>query len=189
MRASTAVLLATGLAVGALAGCSQPPAPPAQQAAVLPPPPTPVVPSQNAPQCVRPAEKAAFDVSALRNQLVLTAITCKTEDRYNAVVNKYKPDLAGSEKILGTYFNRSYGGRGQSRQDDYNTQLISAQSQLAGKAGSLYCAIYTPMYDEVMALPSGNDLPAYAASKPIQQALVISECPPTAAPAAAKKKP
>jgi hypothetical protein len=44
------------------------------------------------------------------------------------------------------------------------------------------------MYGEVMALPSGEALPAYAASKPIQQALVISECPPQAAPAPVKKK-
>ncbi len=192
MRPSLAAVLAAGLFAG-LAGCSQPPPPPPPQAAVLPPPPTPVVPSQNAPLCVKPVEKAAFDVSALRNQLVLTAITCKAEDRYNAVVGKYKSDLAGSEKVLDGYFKRAYGGRGQSRQDDYNTQLISAQSQLAGKAGNLYCRIYTPMYDEVMALPSGEALPTYAASKPIQQALVISECPPQAVPAAkaapAVKKP
>ena len=183
MRPTYAVLLVTGLAAG-LAGCAPPPAPLAPQAAVLPPPPTPVVPSQTAPLCVKPAEKMAFDVSALRTHLVLTAITCKTEDQYNAMVAKYKPDLAGSEKILNGYFSRAYGRSGQSRQDDYNTQLISAQSQLAGKAGSLFCRIYTPMYDEVMALPSGEALPAYAASKPIQQALVISECPPQAAPAA-----
>ncbi len=187
MRPSFAVIFAAGLAAG-LAGCSQPPRAPAPLAAVLPPPPTPVAPSQNAPLCVKPVEKAAFDVSALRNQLVLTAITCKTEDQYNAVIGKYKSDLAGSEKTLDGYFKRAYGGRGQTRQDDYNTQLISAQAQLAGKAGNLYCRIYTPMYDEVMALPSGEALPNYAASKPIQQALVISECPPQTATAPVVKK-
>ena len=68
MRPSFAVIFAAGLAAG-LAGCSQPPRAPAPLAAVLPPPPTPVAPSQNAPLCVKPVEKAAFDVSALRNQL------------------------------------------------------------------------------------------------------------------------
>ena len=195
MRMSTAMILAAALAAGGLAGCSpKPPGAPPQQAAVLPPPPTPLPPTQAAPLCVKPPEKDAFDVSALRNQLVLTALTCKTEDRYNAVITKYRSDLSGSEKVLDGYFGRAYGKRGQSRQDDYNTQLISAQSLLAGRAGSLYCQIYSPMFEEVMALPSGRELPTYAAGKSIQRALAVTECPAPSASAAkaapaAKKKP
>ena len=180
-------LLAACLAAG-LFGCAKPPEP-APQEAVLPPPPAPTPPTQAAALCVKPAEKSAFDLSTLRNQLVLTAISCKINDRYNDAVTKFKPDFAGSEKILTGYFGRAYGGRAQSRQDDYNTQLISAQSQQSVRAGSLFCRLYTPMFDEVMALKSGADLPGYAAAKPLQRALAISECPAPAAAPSVKKKP
>ncbi|MCW3477330.1 hypothetical protein [Limobrevibacterium gyesilva] len=183
------VLLAMFLAVG-LVGCkdSPPPAPPV--AAFVPPKPVP--PAQNAPVCVRPPEKVAFDLSGLKSQLMVTAISCKAEDKYNAFVNRFRPDLVSGEKSLTGFFGRAYGRRAQQEHDDYITQLANAQSQLGIKSGTAFCEANLGMFDEVMALKSSAELPAFAAAKPIQQSMAVQECTnapaPAAKPAATKKK-
>jgi hypothetical protein len=180
-------ILLLGLAAG-LAGCTKPP-PPAPQASRMPPPPEALPPSETAAMCVRPAEHAAFDVSALRNFLVVAAITCKAEDRYNDVVGRFQSDLSASEKTLDTYFARAYGRRARSAEDDYNTQLISAQSQYSSRSGSLFCAQTLSLFDQVMALQSGAELAQLAVSRPIQRAMAVQDCPAAPPPAAPKTAP
>jgi hypothetical protein len=184
MRITIALPLAV-LALGAgLSGCSKPPPPPVQQAYL---PPTPEPPSLNAPVCVRPPERAAFEMSTLKSHLTVTAIQCHAEERYNAFVMKYRPDLVGGEKVLGTYFARAYGKRARTQQDDYITQLANAQSQFAVRSGSMYCPQNIGIFDEVMTVRTGADLPAFAQSHPIQQAIAVADCPPS--PPAPVRKP
>lgn len=190
MRRSAVSSIVVAIAAGGLFGCTQPP-PPAPVVVAAPVPPTPEPPTQNAPMCAKPQEKAAFDVSALKSNLMVTAVTCKSEERYNAFIQQFQPYLASNDKTLGGYFNRAYGKRGQAQQDDYITSLANAQSQFGVKHGTLFCQQNLGMFDEVMAVKSGADLPTFAAAKPIQQALAVQECPATPAPAATttKKKP
>jgi|ERR1700730_16510288 hypothetical protein len=186
MRFPVAILLAAGLI-----GCSHPaPKPPPPTVAFVPPKPVP--PSERAAMCVRPLEKAAFDVAALKSQLMVTAISCQSEDKYNAFVNRYRSGLVGDEKSLNEFFGRAYGRRAQQAHDDYITKLANAQSQLGIQNGTEFCHLNTAMLDDVMALKSPTDLPTFAASRPIQQALAVEECPATPAPtkrAAAKPAP
>ena len=163
-----------------LFGCKPPPAP--QQAAFVPPPPT--APTMSAAACVRPPEKDAFDVANLKSQLTVIAISCQQEDRYNSFVGKYRPALLNNEAALKNFFGRAYGKRAQSTQDDFITQLANAQSQQGIRSGTSFCPLFIGMFDEVMALPSPDALPTYAKSKPIQQAMGVTECgPQEAAPA------
>lgn len=185
----TVPFVALSLGAG-LFGCTKAPPPAPQAAAVIPPTPEP--PGQNAPVCVRPPEKAAFEMSTLKSHLTVTAIQCHAEERYNEFVLKYRPDLAGGEKVLSSYFARAYGRRAQSQQDDYITQLANAQSQFAVRSGTLYCPQNIGMFDQVMTVKTGAELPAFAQSKPIQQAIAVQDCataPPPAAKAAAKPAP
>jgi hypothetical protein len=175
------VLLAVVLAIG-LAGCKDKPQPAAEVAAFVPPKPS--TPTQMAPICARPPEKAAFDLSGLKSQLMVTAISCASEDKYNAFVTKFRPDLMTTEKTLTTFFSRAYGKRAQQEHDDYITQLANAQSQLGIKSGTAFCGMNLAMFNEVMALKGGSDLPTYAASKPIQQSLAVETCPDTPPPPA-----
>jgi hypothetical protein len=176
----TLPLVALSLGVG-LFGCAKAPPPAPRVAAVIPP--TPEVPAQNAPVCVRPPEKAAFEMSTLKSHLTVTAIQCHAEERYNAFVMKYRPDLVGGEKVLTSYFARAYGKRAQSQHDDYITQLANAQSQFAVRSGNLYCPQNIGLFDEVMTVKAGSELPAFAQSKPIQQAIAVQDCPSTPPPA------
>lgn len=141
--------------------------------------------------CGQNAEQAAFDVVGLKSQLMVTAITCKAEDKYNAFINRYKNDLVGQEKVLKSYFARTYGRNAQSRQDDYTTQLAQAQAQAALKRGTLFCSEYMDAFDEAMALRGGNELEPFAAGKGIVQPADYTTCStvaPTASPHATVRK-
>jgi hypothetical protein len=176
MRVPVALLLAVGLV-----GCSPPKKPAPVPVAFVPPAPVP--PTQQAPMCARPPEKVAFDVAGLKSQLMVTALSCDSQDKYNAFITRYRADLVGDEKSLNGFFARAYGRRAQQEHDDYITQLANAQSDLRIKSGTEFCHFSTPLLDEVLALQSSSDLPAFAANKPIQQSLALQECPATPAPA------
>src|SRR4051794_35800196 len=117
MRIPVAVLLAASLF-----GCAEKPKP-APVAAFVPPPPA--APTDRAPICARPAEVAAFETTKLKSQLMVAATSCHGEDKYNAFVTRYRPELVASNKTLAGYFSRSGGRRGQQQFDDFITQLAN----------------------------------------------------------------
>lgn len=144
--------------------------------------PTPAPPSQRAPICARPAEKAAIDVSALLSQLQLITLTCHTRDKYNALIPHLRPALATKEKDLSAFFKRAYGKRAQAEHDKYITELANLQSQLLLKSGDRFCSMSASMFDQLMSLSTMDELATYAQSKPIQQALAVDECPVASTP-------
>ena len=127
-------------------------------------------------QCVRPADVTALDVIGLKTNLMVTALTCNADSRYNAVVTKYRPELVNQDKALTGYFSRAHGRQARTRQDDYVTQLANSQSQAGIKQGSLFCNRNLPTFDEVMALRSGAELADYAAAKSVSQPINVSNC-------------
>lgn len=144
-----------------------------------------VPPAQAAETCVRPAEKAAFDVTALKSRLMVTALVCNSQDRYNAFVTRYRSELLRHDKALQAYFNRVFGRRGQQFRDEYTTQLANSESQNGLQQGSLFCQNNTPLFDRVMAVPE-QGLADFAAGQTIAQPIAVIPCP--AAPAPRKPK-
>ncbi len=138
-------------------------------------------------QCVRPGDLPAFDVTALKSKLMVTALTCGEQDKYNAFVNKYRPELTSQDKALTGYFDRVSARRGRQQHDDYITQLANSQEQTGMRQGSLFCRYNLGTFDEVMALRSGAELTDYAAGKSVAQPMSMAECG-TAAPAAARSR-
>ena len=134
--------------------------------------------------CARPVEKAAFDVAGLKSELMVTAISCQAEERYNTFVARFRTFLVTHERALNTYFQRTAGRRATQEHDDYITSLANAQSQDGLKQGTLFCNQHIAMFDEVMALKDGKDLSSYAAGKTLTQPIDLSECP---APMPSKK--
>jgi hypothetical protein len=141
-----------------------------------------------APICARPAEKTAIDVSALVSELQLVAMTCRTRDKYNALIPRLRPALATKEKNLSAFFKRAYGKRGQAEHDQYITELANLQSQLALKTGDQFCSLNSSMFDQIMPLSNVSELAAYARSKPVQQALAVQECSAAPTPKATPRK-
>jgi len=144
--------------------------------------PAPTPPSQHAPICARPTEKAAIEISALLSELQLITISCHTDEKYNALIPHLRPALAAKEQNLNSFFARAYGKRGQTEHDKYITELANVQSQLALKSGQRFCSVSSDMFDQVMPLSTVDELTTYAHSKPIQQVLAVDECSDALAP-------
>jgi hypothetical protein len=127
--------------------------------------------------CARPADVSAFDIAGLKSKLMVTALTCNQQDRYNDFVQRFRSDLMTQERALHAYFVRTSGGRAQREHDEYITNLANTQSQSGIRQGTLFCQQNVAIFTEVLALTKGADLPGYAASKRLPQPIEVAACP------------
>ncbi len=127
-------------------------------------------------QCARPADRTAFDMQGLKSELMVTALSCGVQPRYNAFITRFHADLGVQEKALNTYFSRSYGRSGQKAHDDYVTQLANEQSSDGLKAGTAFCARNVGMFDEVQALRGASEVSSYVTGKDIIQPVSLQDC-------------
>ena len=137
-------------------------------------------------QCVRPADHASFDITALKTSLLVVALTCGADERYNAFIRKYQPELTAQDRALGAYFTRVHGRTGRKQQDDYVTQLANSQSQFGNKQGNKFCQQNLPAFDEVMALHGSGELAEFAAGKSVAQPINVVACGGAATPASTR---
>jgi hypothetical protein len=132
----------------------------------------------SAQQCAKPADVSAFDIAGLKSKLMVTALTCNQQDRYNEFVLRFRSDLMAQERALHAYFVRAFGGgRAQREHDDYITNLANTQSESGIKLGTFYCQQNVGIFTEVLALQKGTDLAGYAASKTLPQPIERVACP------------
>ena len=143
---------------------------------------TRVAHAEEAPQCGMSPARQAFDVQGLKSELMVTALSCGGQDRYNAFIAKFRPDLTAEEHTLKTYFDSEYGRSAQKEHDNYITQLANVQSERGLQAGTQFCDQRASMFDEVLALDGASDLGGYAEAKDIVQPAVYKTCE-TAEPA------
>jgi hypothetical protein len=127
--------------------------------------------------CAKPADVTAFDIAGLKTKLMVTALTCSQQDRYNDFVQRFRTDLVTHERALRGYFARAFGGRAQREHDDYITSLANTQSQSGIRQGTLFCQQNVGIFAEVMALAKGSELGSYAASKQLAQPIEVVACP------------
>ena len=127
--------------------------------------------------CAKPADVTALDIASLKSKLMVTALTCNQQDRYNDFVQRFRSDLMTQERALHAYFVRTSGGRAQREHDDYITSLANTQSQSGIRQGTLFCQQNVGIFTEVLALAKGSELPGYAASKQLAQPIEVAACP------------
>ena len=139
---------------------------------------TGIGPAAQAEPCARADEKQAFDVASLKSELMVTAIACQMQDRYNDFVTRYRPELQADERALNHYFSRTAGRHAQQSHDDYITNLANAQSEEGVHQGTLFCQQHMAMFSDVMALKNPHDLSAYAVSKSLAQPIAVAQCEP-----------
>jgi hypothetical protein len=133
-------------------------------------------PAMAAGQCGISSARQAFDVQGLKSELMVTALSCNMQDRYNAFIEKFRPDLTAQEVALNGYFRTAYGRGAQNAHDDYITQLANVQSERGLKAGVAFCQQRVAMFDEVAVLRDATDLGGYAEAKDIVQPASYETC-------------
>jgi hypothetical protein len=115
--------------------------------------------------CMSPADRAAFDVQALRSEMMVLATGCAADTQYNAFITHYQPQLQANERDIDAWFKRKFGKRGQSEHDRFVTDLANAQSSAGTRLGSDFCPHNAMIFQEVMALQNATELPSFAAGQ------------------------
>jgi hypothetical protein len=139
---------------------------------------TAFAPLAQAETCLRPPEHEAFEISGLKNELMVLAIACQNSASYNAFIMQFRPTLVSEEKTLAGYFNRT-NRNGQKARDDYITNLANSQSQESLTRGTLFCSERAGIFTEVQNLRTPADLVAYAHAKQFSQPIELIDCPVT----------
>jgi hypothetical protein len=138
------------------------------------------VPVNAAPECASVADQSAYEVLALRTQMILLATKCGRDQDYNKnFIVRFQPELQANERTVLTYFRRVYGGSGQGRKDSFSTELVNVMSQQANTQGAEFCPRASLIINEMIALRSMQELAAYAAVKDLAPA-GMSMCPAAA---------
>jgi hypothetical protein len=133
--------------------------------------------------CAKEEERSALDTIALKSELMVTALTCHMQEKYDAFITHYQPALSATEKDVSNYFKHAFGRRSVKEHDDYISNLANVQSEEGLKMGTAFCETYSAMFDEVESLHSSTELADFANSKALIQPVSFETCPATPAKA------
>jgi hypothetical protein len=122
-------------------------------------------PALAARQCASLADQSAFEVQALRSELMVLATGCHDDDEYNAFIRRYQPDLQANEKLINAYFQHRYGRAAQTEHDRFVTELANAVSRRGSDLGGDFCPRNGMVFHEVLSLQNPTELAAFAAGK------------------------
>ncbi len=116
-------------------------------------------------QCASPADQSAFEIQALRSELMVLATGCNEDSRYNAFIRRYQGDLQANERVVSAYFKKHYGRSGQAEHDRFVTDMANARSRVGTGLGSDFCPRNGLIFAEVLALRNAAELAEFAAAK------------------------
>jgi hypothetical protein len=143
------------------------------------------MPAEAQRRCSSMDEVSAFEIQALRSEMVVLATGCGEQDRYNRVLTKFQAELRANEQAVAAYFRKTYGRSAQAEYDRFITDMANARSTAGMRLGSDFCPRNGAVFAEMLALRSGADLAAYAAGKDLVSASA-DVCRDVAAPAQAR---
>jgi hypothetical protein len=138
-------------------------------------------------QCSSIADQSAFEVQALRSELMVLATGCHDDERYNAFIRRYQGDLQSNERTINAYFQHRYGRAAQTEHDRFVTDLANAISRQGSDLGGDFCPRNGLIFSEVLALESAAELADFAAAKNLVPASV-DICKPMPSSAATTRK-
>nr|WP_294516869.1 hypothetical protein [uncultured Rhodopila sp.] len=138
-------------------------------------------------QCASLADQSAFEVQALRSELMVLATGCHNDAQYNAFIHRFQGDLQANERLINAYFQHRYGRAGQTEHDRFVTELANAMSRQGSDMGGDFCPRNGLIFNEVLALDSPTELTDFAAGKNLVPAS-IEICAPVASSSASARK-
>jgi hypothetical protein len=133
-------------------------------------------------QCASLTEQSAFEVQALRSELMVLATGCHDDTKYNDFIRRYQPDLQANERAIDAYFKHRYGRMAQTEHDRFVTDLANAISRQGSDLGGDFCPRNGLIFNEVLSLKTSAELADYAAGKDLVPT-TVSTCTVEHAPA------
>lgn len=126
--------------------------------------------------CALPSEKLAFDIAWLKSAMMVTALSCNAEQRYNAFVLRFRSELVAEDQALQGYFRRLYGDAGRAEFDRYITSLANEQSEEGIADPAEFCRHTEIVSDLALALGPDGSLATLAAGESGSQPIVLTAC-------------
>lgn len=126
--------------------------------------------------CLKAYEGTAINVAGLKSQLMVTALSCDSRDRYNSFVLSFRPTLQREDTALNSYFLHHYGRNWRTEHDAYITQLANMQSEASIHEGTQFCRDNVGLFGQVLALKTAKELMAFANDKPMLQPIDDDVC-------------
>jgi hypothetical protein len=176
-----------------LAGCVQPappPAPPAAPAPVghiyqslvpVPPPPHWVH--------IKPDDQEklqiAFNVIGLKSALMVAALSCGQQDRYDQFMRAFQPHILADQHVMDAYFRRIGG---QTKEDQFVTLLANNQSVGGIDQGKIFCLNNQAEFDRVASFKTPEELDSFVTDQSPNPP-VAAEPAPVVTPVKKKLKP
>jgi hypothetical protein len=151
----------------ALGGCAKPPV-----VAAAPPPPVghtypTLVEVPPAPKYVhiKPEDQEklqqAFNVIGLKSALMVAALSCNQQSRYDAFMTQFQPHILEDQHMMDAYFRRIGGRYGQTKEDNFVTLLANNQSVGGIGQGKIFCLNNQAEFDQVMTFKTPDQLDAF----------------------------
>ncbi|MGZ9107161.1 MAG: hypothetical protein ACXW3M_15440 [Rhodoplanes sp.] len=102
----------------------------------------------------------ALNTRVLQTELMVAALSCDEQQRYNAFVTNYRSHLEAQGASLRAWFGRAYGSASESELNAFVTKLANDASKRSLDAAS-YCASVGALLSEVLETPTNG----YSASR------------------------
>lgn len=109
-----------------------------------------------APACATATDEAALNTRVLQTELMVAALSCGEQQRYNTFVNTFKDDLIRGGQGLKTMFKRVYGASSDYQMNAFVTRLANDAAQRNANQRNDYCASSASLFNEVLSTSPGN---------------------------------
>lgn len=121
----------------------------------------------------------AFNVIALKSALMVGALSCGQQERYDVFMTRFQPHILAEQHVMDAYFRRTAGRSGQSNEDNFVTLLANNQSVTGISQGSIFCLNSSAEFNAVLALNSPADLDAFVTDQapPIRTTVATADQP------------
>lgn len=127
--------------------------------------------------CATAEDEVTLNARVLQTELMVAALACGEQQRYNAFVNTFKSELSQRGRLLRAYFKRVHGPSGENRMNAFVTKLANDASQRTANGPDAYCTASAKLFNEVLA-SSPRDLSRIAARPEISGRHGHARCRP-----------
>ena len=110
-------------------------------------------PAWAGPACATPQDETTLNARVLQTELMVAALACGEQQRYNAFVNAFKSELSQQGQLLRAYFKRVHGASGENRMNAFVTKLANDAAQRTANGPDAYCGAAARLFSELLASP------------------------------------
>ena len=106
--------------------------------------------------CVSARDEIALNARVLQTELMVAALACGEQRRYNAFVTTFRREIAAQGSSLRRFFSRAYGYAGTRRLNAFVTRLANDASIRSSAGSRRYCVAAGSLMAEALAAKPGD---------------------------------